>query len=281
MECRNVRSLADAYLEDELLVETNQALLAHLGQCPACRADLKARQALRATLKRAFEADGRLEPTAEFATSLRNRLRAAAQPAASTLSVRRMIWLAVAATLVIAAALAVEWTRNSPSSSPRSATNEIPEAVLRLSESAAGDHRDCALLHRSPEAPVALEQAAAYDGALRGLEAAVSVNPGSLPAPLKLLAAHACLWRGRRFGHLVFSYKGRIASLLITTPADSATILPVTAPAQCPEAAGLSIACFAAPRHALFVVSDLPASDILTLANALAPGVQNHLHKGA
>src|SRR5918993_724158 len=109
MVCRDVRSLGDAYLDDELLVETNQALLAHLGQCPACRADMKARQALRARLKRAFEADRGLGPTADFTASLKNGLRPNFPPVASARWVKRMRWVAVTALLVAITAYAWQW----------------------------------------------------------------------------------------------------------------------------------------------------------------------------
>jgi len=277
MDCRDVRSLADAYLDDELLVETNQALLAHLGQCPGCRADLKARQALRATLKRAFEAERGLAPTADFTASLKNDLNPKVPLAASTRWVKRLPWVAVAALLVALTAFALQWTRDAQRSRAVSQTTQSPVALVRLSESAAGDHRDCALRRQLSEAPIDLEQAASYDRALPGLDEAVRVRTDSLPAPMERLGAHACLWNRQRFGHLVFSYRGEIVSLLVTTPAGDARSFATSEPAECPKALGFSIACFAAPRHVVFVVSDLPSTETLTLANALAPSVRNHL----
>jgi anti-sigma factor RsiW len=277
MDCRDVRSFADAYLDDELLVETNQALLAHLGQCPACRSNMKARQALRARLKRAFEAQRALDPTADFSASLKNGLRPNLPLAASARWVKRMRWVAVTALLVAITAFAWQWTRDSQQSRAVSQTTQTPAALVRLSESAAGDHRDCALRHQLAEAPIDLEQAASYDRALPGLDQAVRVRTDSLPAPLERLGAHACLWKHQRFGHLLFSYRGEIVSLLVTTPAGDAGSFATSEPAACPKAGGFSIACFAAPRHVVFVVSDLPSTETLTLANALAPSVRNHL----
>ncbi len=277
MQCRDVRNLADAYLDDELLVETNQALLAHLGQCSACRGDLKARQELRATLRRAFENDRRLEPAMEFTTSLRNALRLDGPTAVSGRWFKGAMWVAAAAVLAVVGASGVQWVRNSQRSSATSPTAEIPRAVLQLTEQAAGDHRDCALLHQLPEAPIDLAQASSHDRALKGLDEAIQVRPDSLPAPLERRAAHICVWEGQRFGHLVFSYKGETVSLLVSTPEAGVASFAAGAPAECPTTAGFSIACFADSGRAVFVVSDLPSSETLTLANAVSGSVRDHL----
>jgi hypothetical protein len=47
MECRDVRELADSFLAEELLTETNHEILRHIDTCPMCREDLAARRALR------------------------------------------------------------------------------------------------------------------------------------------------------------------------------------------------------------------------------------------
>ena len=54
MQCRDVRELADSFLSEQLLVETNHELLRHLDTCPDCRADMAGRRALRDGLRAAF-----------------------------------------------------------------------------------------------------------------------------------------------------------------------------------------------------------------------------------
>ena len=56
MQCRDVRELADSFLSEQLLVETNHELLRHLETCPDCRADIAGRRALRDGLRAAFVA---------------------------------------------------------------------------------------------------------------------------------------------------------------------------------------------------------------------------------
>ena len=43
MECRDVREMADSFVGEELLTETNHEILRHLETCPTCRADLATR----------------------------------------------------------------------------------------------------------------------------------------------------------------------------------------------------------------------------------------------
>jgi len=54
MQCREVRDLADSFLSEQLLVETNHQVLRHLEGCPACRTELEAHRELRAAIRRAF-----------------------------------------------------------------------------------------------------------------------------------------------------------------------------------------------------------------------------------
>jgi len=42
MDCRDVRDLADSFLAEELLMETNLEMLQHLERCPSCRGELMA-----------------------------------------------------------------------------------------------------------------------------------------------------------------------------------------------------------------------------------------------
>ncbi len=74
MECRAVRELADSFLSDELLVETNHHILRHLATCPICRDDVATRRAWRTALQQAFDGASALEPSSEFLVRLRRML---------------------------------------------------------------------------------------------------------------------------------------------------------------------------------------------------------------
>src|SRR4029450_6326549 len=78
MNCRDVREVADSFLCEELLTETNHEILRHLDTCPSCRAELDARRRLRGALRAAFDRAPDLQPAAGFADRLREQLRPAA-----------------------------------------------------------------------------------------------------------------------------------------------------------------------------------------------------------
>src|SRR5690348_11064827 len=96
MNCRDVRDIADSFLCEELLTETNHEILRHLDTCPPCRTELDQRRRLRSTLRAAFERAPELQPSASFPARLRDRLRDAslAPPRSRGLSRR---WFALAA----------------------------------------------------------------------------------------------------------------------------------------------------------------------------------------
>src|SRR5918993_3681799 len=136
MECREVRALADAYLDDELLVETNHAVLAHLTNCVACAREIERLRTLRVTLKRAFDSDTTLAPRANFVASLRSGLESSVGNVGASTWLRYVPWMAVAAVLVLSVAV---WRlgRGGPA-----AMADDP-AMQPLIESAVGDHRGC------------------------------------------------------------------------------------------------------------------------------------------
>lgn len=270
MECREVRALADPYLDDELLVETNHALLAHLRTCPACRTEVQAREMARAALKQAFANDPSRSASAAFKASLTNHLRAGAGRVSGRSPLRYFPWIAAAALL----AMAIVWSVQQG----RSTQLADDPAMAPLIESAVGDHVDCALRQQPSAPPVPLDQAT-YDGALRGLDGAVRSSASGLPSPPRELGAHACIWKGRRFGHVVLSYRSEVVSVLVTQPEGSVARHAAAEPSQCPTTAEFSVACFASPEHAVFVVSALPAAESVSLAQALAPTLREHLSR--
>ena len=83
MQCGEVRELADSFLSEQLLVETNHEVLRHLESCPECRAELESRRTLRATIQRAFMNTGTLRMHDDFAGDVISNLRASGALAGS------------------------------------------------------------------------------------------------------------------------------------------------------------------------------------------------------
>ena len=308
MQCRDFREVADSYLSDELLVETNHDVIAHLETCADCRHELAARRELRTILRASFTKAEELQMPDEFASRLHSELHAVATSGA--MSILPRAWM-IAAGVMVALTFGViaVWQRQRVQTNSEMADNRQPQntaavkpsdvqprpgeiavgadAVLaRMSELAAGDHRDCAIGHRLPDRPIPLEEAGRkYDRAYLNLTKAVMLHD-DFNESIELVMAHACVFRGHWFAHIVVRYHGRLVSLLVTRLEDSSGIampkekLPEDSAAQviaCSTTGGFQISCFRTAQHGVFVVSDLEEGENLVFARRLAPSVYEHI----
>jgi anti-sigma factor RsiW len=264
MQCRNVRELLDAFLGDQLLVETTNDVVRHLETCPACRGELDGRRALRAHLQSAFAHAIELAPRAEFLKEIAARLRTQATSRMTRRSWLRS-WGAAAAALVTAI------------SGGLFARNAIQRSRLAtLARTAAGDHQNCAIKFNLAERPIPLEEAARrYDPAFASFTTLTA--PTGLPnGAAELLERHSCVYEGRRFAHVVFRYAGHVVSLLVTGGSESIGSSPEILPGDGP----VQVASFATRRHLVFVVSDLSAQDTSRSAQAMVGPVSQRLANG-
>jgi hypothetical protein len=321
MECRRFRDLADSYLAEELLVETNHEVLRHLETCPACRAELAARRQVRRALRSGFAHAEELQP----ASDLRDRVirfaqarvaeHAAEQEAAVAAAapgrrwtrvfgwMRETVWSghragrrwAVAIALLLAAGVggAIVSQAWGPFSEEMIATRSptgtpTGRALMEVAPFAAGDHRECALQGR-PESWVALDEASRrFDPVYAGLADVVRHDRTTTKRIniADVVDGHSCVFQGRRFGHVMLKHSGRLVSVLVTnfSVAQRSTGLArltgrdgARRVAACSQNADFRVACFRAPHHAVFVVSDLGEQDNLALARSVAPSLQQHL----
>ena len=313
MQCREFQEIADSYLSDELLIETNHDVISHLENCAACRRELAARRELRATLRAAFAGAEELRVRDEFAAQLRARLQATARQDAPAPAVRRLAWSAIAACLVLAvagvgsfalrqrpptSAVAVAGVQPvnanedqmklpSNASTPRNARVMESVEVAEIAKIAAGDHRDCAVDYRLPQAPLDLEEAGRkYDHAYLNLTRAVMSRHEEFTGQLELIESHSCLFEGRRFGHVILKHRDRLVSVLVTdvprptestATRDQTDINPHREVITCSGNEAYRVSCFKTARHAVFVVSDLKDEENLAVARALTPSVYEHI----
>jgi anti-sigma factor RsiW len=294
VRCRDFREIADSYLGDELLVETNHEVIRHLESCADCRKELTARRALRSKLREAFQHAPNLQPSDEFVVRLKAQLRDVAL-SRSRFSPARAAYVAVAASLVIAAALGFRvvyqrWHSQKPpyvtsDGNRNEKTDHVSNGGRRalvnaaLTESAIGDHRDCALNHRLAEKPIDLDEAGRkYDSAYINLVRTV-VSEGTLPVGVQFVGGHSCVFSGRRFGHVILKYKGELVSVLITKIETQDQVAPTSAGQLFGNAQsdGYRLAYFETERHAVYVVSGLNEIENLSIAQAIAPSVSRHL----
>jgi len=270
MTCANRSVALDTCLDGELSGDALRELNEHVEQCDACRTELEARRALRQTMRGAFLRSPSLGPSEAFLTRARATLLAGekrSRPQWAGVG----NWLGVAAAFLLVAGLA--WLVDRLPRMPG-----LPAAMAALSDHAAGDHRNCALHFALEEKPISLDDAARlYEPAYRGLREAVATSTPVAGGQVELVEAHACVFRGRRFAHIVFRRGGRIVSLLVTPTRQDGIAGTLTAVSPCPSSGDLKIACTTAGGYAVFVVSDMPDADNLALARLLAPAVRAHL----
>jgi hypothetical protein len=261
MNCRDVRDVADSFLGEELLTETNHEILRHLGTCPSCRSEIEARRRLRSALRIAFDRAPDLQPAAGFADRLREQLRHAAAPAPRSRTFPGR-WLALAAGLVLATGMTI------------AALLDSMTPADRLARAAIGDHLNCALKFRLVRMPVPLEEAAQrFDSAYRVLVSAPPDDISTPDGPARVVERHSCAYGARRFGHVILRYRGRVVSLLVTTneaaPAtpESLEALPHVIGQPMGELTAVSVN---GSSRAVILVSDLGSDDLKQLAGIVS-----------
>jgi hypothetical protein len=264
MVCRDVRQLADAFLSEQLLVETTQAIVTHLGGCRQCDAEIDGARRLRAATRSAFEGAPELQADPAFAAALASRLQRATARERPARQPGRA-WMAIAAGLLLAIGAGWGW---------REWSSAGLSALLRA---AVGDHRFCALTFTLAERPLPLEEAAhRYDPINRLFENIEPSTPTLSGGPLRIVERHSCVFDGRRFAHIVLRYKHETVSLLVAGDVRAYRLLPgsgsgehITARSS-PVAGGFQVASFRGPRHVAFIVTSLAHADAQEVTQALA-----------
>lgn len=271
MQCRDVRQQADAYLAQELLVESRLDVARHLEGCPECRADLAGRQALRSTLRRAFLTAGDLAMSPGFAETIARDLRASV-PAATPALARRW-WAAAAATAALAAAAALVFVAGWDSS-----------RLLALARDAWGDHRNCAVAFHLREKPITLEEASwTFDPMFANLQTVPGATVSTPDGDAVITERHSCVFDGRRYAHIVMRFRGQLVSLLVAQDREGGFESAVRAVSLSPgrvrvvHVDGADAAMFRTASHMVVLVGDLPADDLRRLAQALVGSVSKAL----
>jgi anti-sigma factor RsiW len=295
VQCRDFREIADSYLSDELLIETNHDVMRHLESCAVCSRELAARRDLRHQLRKSFQQAPQLLVRSDFTTRLQTELQRVAGRHARSAVAWRIAYGAVAASFVFAAALgfraALNQWFNVPShlvssqnpnlnGSGDKTTNPADRSHALLFESAAGDHRNCAIAHTLEEKPIALEDAGrTYDSVYINLVSAV-IAESALPAGTELVEAHSCVFKGQRFAHMILRIHERLVSVLVMKHNESDQNVSQTEPLiVSAQSNGYQVAYFQTEHHAVFIVSGLSDTENMTIARAIAPSVSKHIQR--
>ncbi len=255
MDCREFDEIADSYLSGELLVETNHELIRHLEHCADCRKSLAHKREFRTRLQNAVKAAS--APDAGFAARLRSQIREQATPRGSRLLIPAVTFggLLIAGLLGLYVFLGPQFT------STQSARADLEEALHQTGLMAAlhdalGTHKDCGFkFAKNPPIQVVNDHEYA---ALKS----------EFPGTLELVEKHDCLFKGRKYSHMILRSGEKLISILKTaseSASDSQTIVSV--PTE-----NLQIAEFQRNGKSVFVISDLAETENLQIARVILTG---------
>lgn len=281
--------MMDSYMGDELLVETNHEVLAHLESCPDCRIEMAARRELATQLKRSMRGIDEAQIDTVFAGKLRQQLKETAlRPTATeriaAIFIRPVSIVAFATLLISFVGIAIWFGSTRQNNSIKHGSN-IADAVRGsfsdLAHLAVGDHENCAVKFNLKDIPITLDEAAAKFGSYnKDLDKTVINAIGSAPASdvlagSEFVESHSCMYENRRFTHIVVRKNGELVSMLVTDTdlplSNGEIIAAVGTPAK---AAGFVIG-----HHAVFLVSQLSDADNTAFASSLAPAIRSHFEK--
>src|SRR6516162_9353856 len=273
-QCERVRRQLDAYLSNELLVETTSEVLKHLDSCEACSSELGSRQRVREALQKAAT---RQLPPAHLREAIRQRLRSA-QPGLFS-RFRVTTWAVALASLTVVMVAGQQWLGFERG-------RQIVANVLTLGVS---DHLHCAIRGRNyPELANPPEQLGEKLGPqYAGL---LPVVEEKLPG-FQLLEAHICSVPGspRRYVHFIARGQGTILSVILTKRGGEFLPAGRLLVAGAPTGVNLykakleatSVAGFETNEYFGFVVSDLGQDEMMQLAASLAPALRDALDGSA
>ena len=276
-QCERIRRHLDAYLSNELLVETTSDVLRHLESCEACARELETRTRVREALRRAVASQ---IPPEELRQSIQRRLRMTRLGFLG--GSRRLAWgvaLAGLAVIVLGAIATQQWI-----SVLRG--RRIVAAVLALGVS---DHLQCAIKgHNYPDIanpPELLRKKLGpqYAGVLE-------VVQQNLPG-FEVLEAHICSVQGspRKYVHFIARGHGTILSVILTRSEGAQLPNGITLRAGTSGSVnlyeahleGMNVAGFESKGYLGFVVSDLDGNTTMQIANELAPPLNAALEAGS
>jgi anti-sigma factor (TIGR02949 family) len=277
-QCRRVRSYLDSYLNNELLVETNHEVLAHIETCEACSQSLDDRARVKAQLKRAIMRE-------YVPVELRDRISADLRRSRGFSFNRFSVaFAAAAAVLVFAAATFFIWRTTSKPLSIQAevAAGDVTGEILKIGFN---DHVFCAIDHNLANKQFTPQQISAelgpeYSGLL-------SLVKERIPGSYSVAVGHRCHYRGREFIHLIMRNPDQLMSLVITRK--NGEVFPTDGAAAIMRASGVPIhetswhnvqvAGLETRNYLAFVISNNSREGNEQIAARLAPAISDFLRR--
>jgi anti-sigma factor RsiW len=276
-DCQDIRELLDPYLDNELLVETNQSVLDHLGFCADCAAESQRRTELRRLFKTALT----LEDDQDSENISRRRIETALAQQRRPRWTATIRWAALAASLIVAVALGLAYwrIRGMPKPTNLSVVNtptSPPVLIAAVDRDAVENHQACALTYPPSWAFDRQRIASKLTPRFSPLIDAIGRNHASY----ELIEGHICSYQQRQYAHLIFRGNGHTISVFIEN--DEPGGKPKSSRPPEINQTGYKmyeVASVDTGVHRIFVVSDLPSGENLALANQLVPATLGFIRK--
>lgn len=268
MQCREFNEISEAYLSDELLVETNIQVFRHLENCPKCRAEFAAKRNLRKRLSSAVKQADEFQINPVFASRLSANLRQAALREnrwQKILSAPKLLIPAMASLLIFAALGFVLFSSVNKTTEITQTSKSVNQGLTEIALKAAGSHEDCALekLKRWEEMTKReyAEKAVYTEKIAKPLQAKFSEN-------IEMLHAHD---EGKEFTHVILRHGTQIISVFFRKSEAMPKVNNIAdASIICEKEKGFQVASFQFKNQAIFVVSDMTEADNLNVARTLS-----------
>ncbi|MBI3652875.1 MAG: zf-HC2 domain-containing protein [Acidobacteria bacterium] len=274
-ECKKLRPYLDSYVNNELLVETNHAVLKHLQECGDCLLALDSRLRVKGALQVAVCKD--VAPS-ELQYRIQRELRKS--KAAPFLGWRN--WMLVVAVAVIV--MIGSWGLFTAIQNNKVAASESAKRQnARVLHVGLGDHVHCAVERKFADEPFTeAEMSAKLGSEFSGL---VQLLKDHVPGDYQVVTGHRCTFQQREFVHFILRHQEKMMSLVLTQKNgeafSTATIGDVL------QASGVTlhtgrlenyeVAGFATGDYLAFVVSNLDKSESDKIAADLAPALRQYL----
>jgi hypothetical protein len=284
--CEKTQESLDAYLDNELLVETNQEVLKHLESCPACSEALQVRRRHKARLKQAVNAQ-------VVPTSLQNRIQAAIRDDSSVRS-NQAIWgrwpLAAAALLLLSLCglgTFQLWKLGGLSNETSVTAQDLTlsEQIAAVMKIGINDHIHCVIDSGFDKKTLTPEQMAQKMGP--EYSELVPLLDSRLPQGFLISVGHRCHVNGREFVHMVLKQDDRAVSVVITEK--QGISFPASSRVSHLEVQGVTLyqdklqsleaVGFETKNHLAFVVSSMEHQENFQIASMVAPTVSGFLSK--
>ena len=275
-QCERIRRHLDAYLSNELLVETTNDVLQHLESCEACSRELESRTQVRDALRRVA---ARQIPPEGLRQSIQHQLRKTRLgPFGASRRLKLVAVFACVLGVILGSVATEQWNK----------VLRGRQVVARVLALGVSDHVQCAIkAHSYPDVPKPPDQLRKQLGPqYAGL---LEVVQRELPG-FEMLEAHICSVQGspRQYVHFIARGRGTILSVILTRregeelPNGIGFRSGAAGSVHLYEAhlEGMNAVGFESREYWGFVVSDLDRQTTVQIAHQLAPPLEAALDAG-